>query len=290
MPTLPPYDVVNTVLNAARTRLNDEVTTLAAIGGKVLRNTQAFSQQVVNDAWRKFQEGLAEYRYSPLKAEIMFTNVNVSASNDPAIFNYFDYNGFFDGSAYHTAFALPQDFIRPYSLWERSTGSSALMTEMDEVMDLPRVPKSALWNREWQWRGSSALGGEKLYVPGIASTGTAFDVSIAYATFFPDFADIASSPGNNQVVGPWFTQPVPIMRCLDAFADYICREYCIARGDMDGAQAFQASADMNCQKLVDRDTAQGKSIYKTSEYGKMADRFTPAVGPNTQTVNRRNGQ
>ena len=72
---LPPYDTVIAVLNAAKTRLNDAVETLQPTGGKILDNTQPFTQQVVNDAWRKLQEFLAELGYTGLKAETLFSNV-----------------------------------------------------------------------------------------------------------------------------------------------------------------------------------------------------------------------
>ena len=50
MPILPPanatvYDTVNTVMNSARVRLNDEITTLLPTGGRLVRNNQVFSQQ-----------------------------------------------------------------------------------------------------------------------------------------------------------------------------------------------------------------------------------------------------
>ena len=274
-----PYDILIDVINAARTRLNDEVTTLAPIGGKILKNTQPFTQQAVNDAWRKIQEFLADLGYTGLKQEIVFSDVPVAGSTDPATQSYISYSEYFDGANSNETPVLPQNLIRPYFLWERpySEDAPVLMTEMDLVVDgLPAVPK-APWNRLWEWRD------DMLYIPGAT---VATDIRLRYAAYFVDFEDIVSDPGPNQVVGPWFTQPVPILRSLDSFADYICREFCIARGDSDGAVAFQASAEKNAMLVLNRDSTQGKSIFKSSEYGKMADRFTPAVGPNTQPVKR----
>lgn len=268
------------VLNAARTRLNDEITTLAPIGGKILKNTQPFSQQVVNDAWRKFQEFLANFGYTGLKDEVTFSNVPVAGTSDPAGFAYINYAEYFDGANVQEAPVLPQNMIRPLDLWERPYSDSpplSLMTEMDVVQNgLPAVPKMP-WNRHWEWRDDT------LYIPGAT---VATDIRIRYGAFIGDFEDIASDPGPNQVVGPWFQQPVPIMRCVDSFADYCCREISIARGDMDGAAAFEASGQANAKLVLNRDDLQPKSIYKASEFGKMADKFTPNMGPDTQPVKR----
>jgi hypothetical protein len=277
--TTTPYDILMDVINAARTRLNDEITTLQPIGGRILKNTQPFTQQVVNDAWRKLQEFLANLGYTGLKQETIFANVSVTGSSDPAAQAYINYAGYYDGTTLNDAPVLPQNLIRPYELWERpyNSGSPVLMTEMDLVVDgLPAVPKAA-WNRLWEWRDDT------LYIPGAT---VATDLRLRFMAYIVDFEDIASDPGPNQVVGPWFVQPVPILRCLDSFADYVCREFCIARVDAEGAMAFQGSAEKNAMLVLNRDSAQGKSIFKSSEFGKMADKFTPAVGPDTQPVKR----
>ena len=264
-----PYDTVTTVLNAARTRLNDRVEALAAISGKLLDNTQAFTQTVVNDAWRKLQAQLADLGYQGLQQELTFTNVGASLSVDPAVEVNISYDGYFNGSATVGAPILPQTFIRPYRLWERANGSAALMTEMDEIPNgLPAVAK-ANWNRQWQWRNDA------LYMPGAL---LATDIRISYAQLLADFVDVGSTP--------WYAASVPIMRCTDSFADYICREISIAREDMEGAAMFQASAEANAQQILNRDSAEPKRIRKVSEYQKMADRYTPAVGPNTQPIKR----
>ena len=278
MPTTP-YDSCTVAINQAKTRLNDDVTTLAAVGGKVLDNTQAFTQQVTNGAWRKLQEFLAELGYTGLKQELTFAAVPACVSSDPLVQVYLNYQGYYDGATLQSAPVLPQNFIRPYDLWERASGSSALLTEMDVVLNgLPSVPKS-IRNIQWEWRD------DVLYMPGAT---VITDLRIRYAGAFSDFVDVGGSATwpYQTINTPWFNQPIPIMRCIDSFADYICRELSIARGDMDAAAAFQASAEMNARKLVGRDTAQPKAIYKAAEYSKMRDRYTPKSGVDTEPIDR----
>lgn len=268
-----PYDSVYVAMYTAMGRLNDRINTLYPTGGKILANTQDFTHAMVNVAFRKLQEKLADLKYSGIEDEDTYTAVPAAASSDPLVQVRWDYAGYFDGTTNWPAFAWPNTLIRPYQLWERISGSEALLTEMDEVKNgLPSVPKG-VWNRQWDWRDDA------LYM--IGATG-ATDVRVRYAQYFPDFAD--NSPTAST---PWFNQPLPILRCIDAFADYICREFCIARQDPDAAAMFQASAEANAEKIVNRDTTQGGAILKTSELGKMGDKYTPTKGGPAQTQVKR---
>lgn len=262
-------DIVMTAINAANTRLNGRVETLQPIGGQIVGNTQAFSQQVVNDAWRKLQNRLADMRYSGLQQETVMTGVPPTAVADPVAQVSFTYAGYYDGAANWPAFALPGTLIQPYELTERPSGSGALFTEMDKIpWSLPRVPK-ANWNRQWLWRNNT------LFLPGAL---VLTDITLLFAGLFSDFLDTAGAT--------WFQQTIPILNAVDAFADYICREISIARQDMDGAVAFQESGDRGALLIANQDTAQGKSVAKNAELGKMQDRFTPKLGGDTDTVKR----
>jgi hypothetical protein len=258
---------------AAKGRLNDKINSLSPVGGQILNNTQDFSHAMVNSAWRKLQEKLADLKYSGIEQEQNFIAVPSAASSDPLTQVFFNYAGYFDGLTNWPAFALPQNFIRPYSMWERQAGSAAILTEIDIIFNgLPSVPK-VQWNRQAEWRD------DVLYLPG-ATVQT--DIRMRFAQYFPDFAD--NSPA---AATPWFGQVAPIMRCLDAFADYICREFEIARQNPDAALAFQASAEANAALIVNRDMTQPGSVQKAAELGKMGDKYTPVKGgPVGQLVKR----
>lgn len=263
-----PYDTVYTVMLAAKARLNDFINTMYPVGGQVLKNTQDFSHVMVNAAYRKLQEKLADLKYSGIEQETTFLAVPQASNIDPLIQVYIDYSGYFDGLSVQPAPVLPQNLIRPYELWERQSGAPVLMTEMDMVVNgLPSIPKQQ-WNRQCEWRG------DKLYMPGAT---VATDIRMRFAAFFADFAD--NSPA---LATPWYGQVVPIMRCADSFADYICREFEISRQNPDAAMAFQASAEANAALIVNRDTTQPGAVFKASEMGKMADKYTPTKGGTAQ--------
>lgn len=276
-----PYDIVNTAINAAKIRLSDSVDTLSPVGGKLLDNTNAFTQQTVNNAWRKMQQYLMELGYSGVKQETTFSNVPACTTTDTTVQVFLNYNGYFDGTTLQVSPVLPQNFVRPLDMWERiyqaGTNPAALL-EMDIIQNgLPGVTKT-LWNRMWEWRDDT------LYMPGATD---ATDLRIRFFGFFSDFVDVGGSPGPNQTANaPWFQQPIPVMQCIDSLADYICREIEIARQNAAGASLFEMSAQSNAQLILNRDSAQPKAILKASEYGKMQDRFTPGIGGNTQPIKR----
>lgn len=282
-----PYDTVNDVMNVARVRLNDRIESLVALSGKILQNTQPFTQTAVNTAWRKLQEFLRDLGYARLKNEVLFSNLTgipsigplpPAASTDPATQQWMSYSGFFDGVNFTFNPLFPTNFMAPLELWERPTGSNAVMTEMDRVLNgLPAVPK-ANWNRQWEWRD------DRLFLPGALVQS---DLRMRYAEFLPDFIDTggtAPPPLTTNTV--WYQQPVYITNSADSFASYICAELSKAREDMDGATAFTIEAEAKARLILNRETEQAKAIYKISEYSKMADRYTPNTGPDTQPVKR----
>lgn len=263
-------DSVITAINAANVRLNGKVETLQPTGGQLVGNTNSFSQQTVNSAWRKMQAVLADMRYTALQLEQTYSTVPVAGSTDPLAQAFFNTAGYNDGATNWPAFALPATLIRPYELSERISGTAANFLPMDLVpWSLPRVAKIP-WNRQWIWRNQT------IYVPGATSQ---TDVVIIYASLLADFLDTGNTP--------WFQGTIPLVNAVDTFADYICREIYTARGDMDGAMAFQASGAANAKLMVNQDTTQGKSVLKNSELQKMADKYTPGNATETTSTVKR---
>jgi hypothetical protein len=268
-------DNLGTVLNTARARLNDRIDTLAFVTGKILDTGQWFSLQMVNNGWRKLQERLADLGFSFTRTTMVFPAVPAVSVADPGIQVYFNYNGYWNGAAMSGLLALPGTLVAPLELMERPTGAVPLaqFTTMDPITsDLPLVNKQP-WNRQWQW-----IGGQ-LIMPGATRT---TDIWMQFEQFYPDFADLVVGSGYAGTT-PWYQLPVPIPRCSDSFADYICREFMIAQKNLAGAEAFQASAEALAVQVLNRDTTKLKEIYKGSEFSKMRDKYTPNSG-DTQPV------
>lgn len=269
--TSTPYDIWATAIQAARTRLNDRVETLAADSGKLLDLAQPHVQRMCSNAFRKLQEFLADRKYSGLEQEVTFINVPAVATTDPLIQVKLGYDAYVDGVNPWVVFALPQTLIRPYQLWERLTGTTNILTELDEILNgLPSVPKLN-WNRQWEWRD------DVLYMPGAL---VAIDLRMRYGAYFADPADNAPAAAT-----PWYGQIIPILRAMDPLVDYICREVAIAREDTDGAVGFQQSAEAGARLIVGRDSNQAQATQSPAQLGKMRDAYVAKEGE-PRTVKR----
>ncbi len=240
-----PYDSLEQVVNAARMRLNDMI---ASVGGEVLTDTKPFTIVAINAAWRKFQEKLTSLGFLRFKNEVLFENFQTYFGGvDSLPMVKFDWTGYDinTGLGLNALAALPQDFIAPIELRERTsvTGGagdtgSPLLT-MDFVHGaLPRIPKNGL-GRLWTWMD------EAIWLIG---TTNPVDLWIRYWSYAPDFVASGSTPP--LVTFP--NQPVPIMRALDAFSLYLAAEIATPRGDMT-AQALLTAADAAATILVGRE-------------------------------------
>lgn len=234
---LAPYDVLDSILNVGRVRMNDAI---ASIGGDILTDSQPFTQVMANIAWRRLQSFLANLGYSRLKKPLVLTGLPVVGNYDPASQTYLNWSLFFDGTSYYAPPAtpvLPQDWILPLRMWERVTGSGAPFVPMEMAVDaLPDVRKTA-YNQYWLWENDT------LFMPGSIYS---MDLRAEYAAFLADFETVGDVP--------WYEQPVPIMRCMDALAWYFCAEAAGPRNDLD-AEGFIAKAEKAASLIFNKEVS-----------------------------------
>ena len=149
MPILPPgaasiFDTVNSVLNAAKARLDDDIPSLAEISGKLLDKQIAYTQQLVNNAWRRFLEYCAARGLTILKQEVLISQFPIAASIDPAVPAWIDWFNCNDGTNLYAQPVLPPDLIIPLKIWERPSSQGTVFPRdpMELFIDgLPGAPK-----------------------------------------------------------------------------------------------------------------------------------------------------
>jgi hypothetical protein len=233
VPTIiPPNSTINdpliSILNLARTRLNDKLKSIVATGGKILDTEDAFSQTVTNAAWRWLQETLADMGYTPLKQEVIITGIPAMTSQDPSTQQFINWNTFFDGTNYQSTPVLPSTFVHPLKVWERWTNQNQFFpdTPMECYLDgMPSQSKSSTCNGMWEWRNAS------IYLPGSSMS---MDLRILYVQYLADFVNSATTR--------WYQQSCPLARCLEPFAWRIVHEYSIARTPSNDAEAAEQAA------------------------------------------------
>lgn len=250
MPILAPqtaanYDVLSTVLDMARMRLNDNIVTRQAVSGRLLDNNQVFSQVIVNTAWRKSQNYLAEKGYDRLVDECIIKQFPVVASADPASQCWINWQGCFDGQNLFQQPALPQFFNHPLKIWERWSNINAEFSDppMQKILNgLPANTKTPN-HRFWEWRSDT------LYTPGSQMVE---DFRIRHVSYLADFLDTGSIP--------WFQQVVPIMRGSDGLAWMICSEVAISRGDNQAAVLFTGNGKESLNSIFNLDVEADQAV------------------------------
>ena len=241
---LAPYDYLESVLNVARTRLNDAI---ANLGGDILTDTQPFTGTMTNSAWRKLQASIANLGFSRYKRKFFGIALPVTATYDPSQPNIWTWTYYFDGTSYWAppVSVLPFDLICPLYIKERQTGTGApfqkMMFRPDGLSEVPKQPR----NGQWEWKNDA------IYIPGSTFS---MDIEVEYAAFDADFVTTGNVLGDPTTYPP--TTPanmqVPVMRCQSALANYLCAEMAEARQDLNG-QAFVQAAEADVKLMQNND-------------------------------------
>lgn len=242
-PTIPTFDTLNTVMNLARTRLNDVLQTIQPVGGRILQNTQDFTLTVCNGGWWRLQEYLADLGDTQFKQEVIIPAIPALPNTqfDPASQIWISQAGFFDSVDFHVSPALPADLSHPLKIWERWSGQNMPFSDsMECFMDgIPNWNKTTAM-RGWEWRQN------RIYTPGSQQVE---DLKIRYMNYMLDFADSGTTP--------WFQQPVLVTRSRDALAWFICAEFAEAQEAKDPlhakAKMFLDKAETAASKIFNRD-------------------------------------
>lgn len=244
MPTAP-YDSLITVINAVNIRLGADVNTLTSIGGQILGNTNAWSQQATNTAWRKMQQYLASQGYVRLTVPgFLIPNVPPVANEDTATQVTFDWTGYFDGVTLYPTLALPQDFIRPTAMAERPTDDAPNVAafidiDLQNIGRVPFIPKQP-WNQIAVWNDDNiSMPGALVYT----------DIRVDYVAFLSDFLDTGNTTTTGGYVR-WFNQSVPIMRALEPLTNYICAEVERARGNVPAVLGYTQAGESGAMSAI----------------------------------------
>jgi hypothetical protein len=262
MPVIPPssstpYDSMSVVINMVRARMDDALDTLAANSGKILEETDSFSQQTVNNGWRQLQDVLVDRGYENLTDDVVISGIPQCSVTDPAIFTWIGWQGCFDGANLFTVPALPQNFTHPLKVWERWSNTGMQFGDpMEQMYDgLPNWPKTTA-SRVWEWRN------DLIYMPGSQNV---MDIRVRFAKYMPDFDDIGQVR--------WYQQPVPIMRAADALSWMVCRELAMRPPftNPEAEAAYYKYGCDACNRILNRDARakQRGNVRRMSRSGRL---------------------
>lgn len=240
MPVFPvtafaPYDGAFEILNAVRARLHDLMPSLFPNSGSILDTTQASTQQHFNNGYRRFQDELTDAGAERFKGDIVIPNIPATTNFDPASLSSIDWFGCFDGTNRIASPVLPSDLVLPLWMSERPAGSMSAFPDPDQPN--MRCRTDGLWmgqktqrNCQWEWRG------DVIYYPGATCV---MDFRIGYRLYLPDIIDVGTTR--------WFQQAVPLMRCSDPLAWWICTEFATAEAARPGVSPMMMQLALSCK-------------------------------------------
>lgn len=244
------YDPAYSFLNATKARVGQQMPSLYPYTGNILDHTQASTQQLFNNAWRKFQDSLCDAGSKKFQASVVIRDIPPTASYDPADQSSISWFQCGDGVDFQTTPVLPDDLVTPLWMSERQAGTQDPFPGPDEpnmdfyVDGLPMSAQKYCLNGCWEWRG------EVIYYPGATQS---VDFLIRYRKNVPDIVDVGSQR--------WFTQPVTLVRCQDPLSWWLVVEVATAVAAMPGgpsnalvmAQSAKMEAIEATKKYANRD-------------------------------------
>ena len=171
---------------------------------------------------------------------------------DPAVQVNIGFNGYYDGSQWHSSYCLPQGCYQVLRCWERETASQNNFIDMGEPANgMAGVYQTCGWGR-WEWRQSMVC------LPGSLDYR---DIRMRYKMILKAMFVANANPA---------TTYIPIMGCEEAVARVIDRLYAARQG---GAvwEMRKAEADSAIWDLLNEEV-QGKQgdNYETLAYGSEA--------------------
>ncbi len=239
------YDPAFSILDAARARLAHLMPSLFPFTGNILGYTQANTQQMLNSAWRRFQDALCDAGSKRFQSDIVIVGLPPTANYDPAVQNSISWFQCFDGTNYTTTPVLPSDLVIPLWMAERQTDIFSPFPwpdtpNMDLYLDGLPMNQKQFRNGCWEWRG------DVIYYPGATQS---VDFRIRYRYNLPDIVDVGTTR--------WFQQPVPMVRCQDPLSWWLVCEV---------ATAEAAKPDSPAKVVALAQSAQMQALEATKKY------------------------
>jgi hypothetical protein len=258
------YPSIQTVTNLVRSDVRDDMAgATGTLGeGQILVDNLSISvtmANLFNSAVRELSRQLRLVN-APMLIADNYIIENIPPLNgplglqvaDPSVQVNIGFNGYFDGTQWHSAYKLPQGCFQVVRCWERETSSNDTFADMGEPSDgLAGVYQTNGWGR-WEWRQ------DMVCLPGSLDNR---DLRIRYLMILNASFVANANPA---------TTYLPIMDCEEALARKIDRMYALRQGgtmwEMRKAESDKADADFLAEQVHRK---QGTN-YQTLAYGSEA--------------------
>lgn len=268
MPVVPlavtSYPTVQTITNLVRSDVRDDMAgSTGTIGeGQILVDnltTSITMANLFNSAVRELSRQLRLVSAPMLIADNVII-ANIPPINgpmgfqvaDPSVQCYVGFNGYYDGTQWHSSYGLPQGVFQVVRCWERETSSQNTFSDMGEPSDgLAGVYQTNGWGR-WEWRQ------DQVCLPGSLDYR---DLRLRYLMIL-NAIFVANAPPA--------TTYLPIMDCEEAIARKIERMYALRQNGGLYPERKQEEQDATNMFLNEQIKRMQGTNYPTLTYGSEA--------------------
>ena len=255
------YPSIQTITDLVRTDVRDDMAgATGTIGeGQILVDNQQTSvtmSRMFNSAVRELSRQLRLVS-APMLIADNYIIADIPPMNgpmgfqvaDPSVQVYVGFNGYYDGTQWLSAYALPQGLFQVIRCWERQNASQNTFNDMGEPADgLPGVYQTNGWGC-WEWRQ------DMVCLPGSLDYR---DLRIRYLMILNAIFVANANPA---------TTYLPIMDCEEAIARKIERMYALRQNGGLYAERKQEEMDATNMFLNEQIHRQQGTNYQTLAYG-----------------------
>jgi hypothetical protein len=254
---LGPYPTFATVMNLARSYVNDTMAgiTGATGEGQIFTNsapmTVPFLRAVVAELYQELGNtgaGVVIRDNYVLTGITPVNGANGLSTPDPTTQVNLGYAGYYDGQTTNANLVLPPDFIAPLKVRERLNGTTDTFQDVREATNGLDSRQQSTYQAVYEWRQDA------IYMPGSLQT---VDLSLRYICALPL---LDTSTDLEEVA-------VPISDCENALALKLAANYGFARGS-DQVQQAEQKAEKAVRLLQNRFIRAQQAVdYHAQPYG-----------------------
>ena len=207
------FPTVGECMDLARSMVNDTFPGLAGASGRILTNNAAFTLPWLNSAFRTIQRRLRNEGVTfPIQDYYVLSSLPAQTNQDPSVFCWLGYDGYFNGSQMFGQYYLPANFIQPQVVRQRTSNANQRFVPMPQATEGLCSSYPGQGFGQWEWRNY------RIYFNGSLQVN---DMMLRFTT---------GQPPINAPAADFDTTKIYIMDSQEAVASYVAKQYGSARG------------------------------------------------------------
>ena len=254
------WPTIGECMDLSRAIVNDSFPGIAGQQGRILTNSATFTLPYLNSAFRTIQRRLRNEGVTfPIEDYYVLSSLPPQTNQDPSVFCYVGYDGYFNGSQMFGQYRLPPNLIQPQVVRCRTSNSNQQFVPMSQALEGLCSAYPGQNVGQWEWRNY------QIWFNGSTQVN---DLMLRFTT---------GQPPINAPAADFDVTPIYLMDCQDAVASYVAKLYGGARG---ANPAQIAAVDAIFESAIDEMALEYVRQSQTANYHRI-----PYGGSNSSSTN-----